>query len=382
MTANRIALTCLANGKILSVLHDDLQVLSKSKPATMLPSISTPQSRQICFEMLGTLLNEKAVYGWLIELDSNKGPLSLYFAGVFFDESILVVGCEDILDVPAFTEELSYRKDRHISLLRDLVKAKSHLFENIKWFDEMSKLQNQNSEIQRELAIKNVKLEEINRQKNELLGMAAHDLRNPVGAISTFSAALLHEGSGNKEVINEIQGLCQYMSDIIDKFLNYSSIESGKLPITKKLLNLAEILAETIELYKVPAGQDGIEINLDTPSTVLIEIDAYRIQQVLGNLISNAIQHANNQINILVDSKTNDGFVTIRVCDDGAGISEEHKKKIFDIFYQVDSIHSGSPSGFGIGLAIVNKIVRAHGGQVTVASQKPRGSCFTLSLPN
>jgi len=117
------------------------------------------------------------------------------------------------------------------------------------------------------------------------------------------------------------------------------------------------------------------------PDLPRIEADQERVAQILRNLLSNAIRYTPSQGEIHLTASRSDSGVTISIRDTGVGIAPEHLPSIFERFYRADSSRTRATGGTGLGLAIVKQMVQAHGGQITVASQKGQGTCFTLTLP-
>jgi len=238
-----------------------------------------------------------------------------------------------------------------------------------------------------ELENSNRKLKELNIEKNKYIGIVAHDLRNPIGHIFSFSDILISEYSdlSNKEhieflsIINERSG---YALNLIESFLDLSKIESGILDLNYKIWDYTELVKRCISQNIIFANKKSqklifkcVEINL----SVLCDKD--KMEQVINNLLSNAIKYSSFGKNISIMVKKHDNVIVTSVIDEGQGIPESELKLLFKS-YQTTSIKSTSgEKSTGLGLAIVKKIVEAHNGEIWVESEVGKGSCFSFSLP-
>ncbi|MDZ7771843.1 MAG: HAMP domain-containing sensor histidine kinase [Balneolaceae bacterium] len=258
-------------------------------------------------------------------------------------------------------------------------------------YEEMTKLNNELAMAQRKLAKKTSQLERINEQKNMMLGMAAHDLRNPLSAILGFSSLLLedHEESGcftdqQLDFIREIHSSSKLMLHMVEDMLDISSIESGKVEINRQEVDLVDLMRHTASLYRGESDKKGIALCLQlTDEPRRIEADRHKLVQVLNNLLSNAIKYSESGTTVTLgmhEEKANDS-VTFFVRDEGVGISEEDIDKLFQPFAKLKSRPTAGERSTGLGLAITRKIVQAHGGRIRVESEVGRGSTFYVSLP-
>ena len=379
----RIAFLCDTMGRVNDVVRDDLGIVANGARDILLPALATPESSSVCFDMMSALRKEHAVYGWMIEMRSAKGPISLHFAGVFRDDEMLLIASEDISDVPDFSEELMRVNNEHVNKLRQLIKENASRHESSNWLDELSRLEAENAELQRTLASSNARLKELNDQKNALLGMAAHDLRNPLAAIRLYAATLKISAADNqKGIVQEIESSCLYMSNLISSFLNASSIESGTLVLDRTENNVAQVIAPMIVLLQSLADSHDVKLAVECDQTVNANIDANRICQVVSNLVSNAIAHSPKGSTILVRVVSiHDRELELSVIDQGDGIAPAEREHIFEMFHRRSGTSEHAISSFGIGLAIVDKIVKAHGGRVTLECPPTGGSQFTVIIP-
>ncbi len=230
------------------------------------------------------------------------------------------------------------------------------------------------------------RLLELNQTKNELLGMAAHDLRNPLAVILEASALLL-ESKGKlddeqENFINMIKRTSQYMLSIVENCLDVAQIESGKLELRKEDVKLPEFIERIAALNRIFAKKKNIGIKIENPANLkTVEFDSKRIEQVLNNLLSNAIKYSNAGTEVTVEIKQNDQETTVAVRDQGQGIPQDEIGKLFLPFSKTSIQATAGEKSTGLGLLISRKIIESHNGKIWVESEFGKGSVFLFSLP-
>lgn len=249
--------------------------------------------------------------------------------------------------------------------------------------DDITEYQEQ----KRVLDEKNQKLEIINKQKNELIGIAAHDLRNPLSVINSFSEIMLEaledlKTENLREMLQILKKTSHFSLQLLNDLLDFSKIESGTLELKKLKLNYLSFLKENIQQNEFFAVQKNMRIILNTScSSIPFHFDPRRIEQVMNNLLSNAIKYSFPESTITVSvSMENDSVVT-SIEDCGQGIPEKDLPFIFQPFRQVSVKPTDNEKSTGLGLAIVKKIIDFHEGKITVESKPGKGSKFTFFLP-
>ncbi len=230
-------------------------------------------------------------------------------------------------------------------------------------------------------------LDQLNTRKNELLGMAAHDLRTPLAAISTYSNLLASEigpqlSPAHRELIGSITDMSAFMSDLITDILDVAAIESGSARVDRRSQAMEPILRHALNINALLARRKGISIESELrDGGAFCLVDARKIDQVLNNLLGNAIKFSHPNTTIHVSVTEGAGWLTIAIRDQGQGIPADEIDKLFTPF-RTGSVRgtAGEPST-GLGLAIVHSIVTRHGGKIEVTSSVGAGSTFTLTLP-
>lgn len=238
-----------------------------------------------------------------------------------------------------------------------------------------------------ELRAKNDRLEKLDQQKNHLLGMAAHDIRNPLGIILGFSKFLQADvgpqlSTEHQAYLDSITKSSEFVLDLVEKLLDISTIESGKLNICRTSVDLGQLVTKHVELIGLLAGRKNIHITLDVPQErVIIQADATKIEQVLSNLTSNAIKFSAPGTPIAVRVRAMPDKVEFSVEDKGPGIPRDELRLLFRPFSTTSVQAMNGERSTGLGLAITHRIIEGHGGEISVDSQVGQGSTFRVTLP-
>ncbi len=232
------------------------------------------------------------------------------------------------------------------------------------------------------------KLTELNQLKNKFLGMASHDLRNPLSSMKGFSEILLSGdedigelNDAQKELVTTINRSCNDLLSLLNNLLDVSMIESGKFRINIKDESIKELLQERVKLNRVIAEKKEISIREDFAEMPNGLFDRERILQVVDNLISNAIKFSPLGSEIRVSLLKEGENALIKVKDEGPGISPEDQDKLFGEFQKVGTKTTGGEKSTGLGLSIVKRIIEAHNGTIKVSSALGAGSEFMFTLP-
>lgn len=239
--------------------------------------------------------------------------------------------------------------------------------------------------LEQSLKQKQKELFEINQMKNKFLGIAAHDLRNPIISIRGFSELLLKEPSNftedQKEFLTIIHTTSRNMLAMLNDLLDISLIESGRMDITLKPGSFKKLIQERVRLISFQAKQKRITIHSELYNIPIIEFDSHRIGQAVDNLISNAIKFAPYGSNIYLILKQDGDKVIFSVRDEGPGIPKEEQHLLFSEFNRLSIRPTAGETSTGLGLAITKKIMEAHKGSICFDGSDSFGSKFSLILP-
>jgi signal transduction histidine kinase len=219
--------------------------------------------------------------------------------------------------------------------------------------------------------------------RDQVLGVVAHDLRNPLGAILMQAGMLKRRGPDPERRSYKpsatIERAATRMNRLIQDLLDVARMESGQLTITQTRLSVRELLVEAADLQRPIASQSSLELLVETEREVPdIWADRDRILQVFENLIGNAMKFTKAGGRITVSASARDHQVIFRVSDTGCGIASENLPRVFDRFWQATRANR---EGAGLGLPITKGIVEAHGGRIWVESTPNRGTTFFFTIP-
>ncbi len=243
-------------------------------------------------------------------------------------------------------------------------------------------------------ALKNLELyhdlEAANRQnerKNLFLGMAAHDLRNPLGIIRSSEELLQESGleclDGEQlQYLYWIKFNSQLTLNLVDDLLDVAKIESGKLELELKLTNLLLIIGSAVSSNRILANTKQIRLDFNYEGNIPnLMLDGSKIQQVINNLVSNAIKYSHPHKNVLVQVKRHDNEIVLSVKDEGQGIPKDELAKLFEPFAKTSTKSTAGEASTGLGLMICRQIVEAHQGRIWVESIVGIGSTFYTTFP-
>ena len=237
-----------------------------------------------------------------------------------------------------------------------------------------------------ELTQANQKLVELNELKNKFLGIASHDLRNPLASIRGYSKFLLDKGRQVKEdtrqeFLTTIKNVSGNMLELISNLLDISVIESGQLQLNPEKSSIKKLAEEKIHLQQILADKKNIVLHADLEEVPEFYFDANRMGQVVDNLLSNAVKYSPPDKEIFIKLVSNEETMTLSVKDEGPGISLDEQGQLFQHFKKLSARPTGGESSSGLGLAIAQRIVEEHQGDIGVDSQLGHGATFHFSLP-
>ena len=231
------------------------------------------------------------------------------------------------------------------------------------------------------------RLREMNEEKNEFMGIAAHDLRNPLSAIQGYAEMIIEDAQslahrdleGNGQRIREA---AKRMTEMVQKFLDANRIERGELKLNMAISDLSPLLQSVLETQSPHATAKGQMIQLELPPTPTLALADVSITfQVFENLVSNAVKYSPPGKKIFVRLKAEAGVVRFEVEDQGPGLSKEDQKKLFGKFARLSAKPTGGEHSTGLGLSIVKRLVEAMNGKVWCESELGMGAKFIVTIP-
>lgn len=229
--------------------------------------------------------------------------------------------------------------------------------------------------------------EEANRYKNELLANANHELRTPLSSVIGFSDIILSDMSDNldeiqKKYLSNINQSGKLLLNVISKMLDISRIESGGMDFHFEKFHLESTIEDVVQETLSMAALKNITVNIDSNGDNYEMIaDKGKIKAIIYNLLENSLKFTPAKGKVTIEARKNEGNMQVSVCDNGIGIEEKDREKIFDPFVQVDSSSTRRHGGTGLGLMIVREYVSMHNGEIKVESEYGKGSKFTFTIP-
>jgi signal transduction histidine kinase len=233
------------------------------------------------------------------------------------------------------------------------------------------------------------KVHEANAYKTRLMAMIAHDLRSPLAALMSraeFIGQLLDRGPDESDKVKasceDIVEGAERMARLIGSILDQAREETDRLVVTRGVVKLETAVTVAVDANRDAADVKAIGLEIDIPEPILVEGDEDLLIQAVDNLIANAIKYSHSDTSVRITAALDDGAVVLRIRDQGLGLTEEDLSRAFGEFATLSARPTGGEASLGLGLATVRRIIEAHEGKITVASEgRDRGATFTIRLP-
>jgi signal transduction histidine kinase len=312
----------------------------------------------------------------------------------------LRAGAYDYLIKPSEVEELRSTVARGIERRRLGTELKARVAElegaNREIAELNTSLQRRVDEATAELKERYEQLKELDRMKSQFLSIASHELKTPITAMSGFLQVALRrvrrlsEGATTPEQVNEGMRLITEQLDVvyrqtgrlarlIDELLDVSRIQTGRIEFRYTEVDMGELAEEVAQRMQLTTTSHQITVQRDSKTVVTADRD--HLEQVLNNLVTNAIKYSPSGGAIDIDVRPQDGGVRLSVTDQGIGIPEKELESIFGLFYRSPDRAARDAAGMGLGLYISKEIVARHGGRIWAESTGQKGSTLSVQLP-
>jgi signal transduction histidine kinase len=226
-------------------------------------------------------------------------------------------------------------------------------------------------------------LQHVEQLRRNMVTDVAHELRTPLSNLRGYLEAM-QDGvvQPSPENISSLHQEVMLLNHLVDDLQELALVEGSQLRLNQQPVQLGEEIDKTICITQPEADMKGISLKAEIPPDLpLVSVDPERLKQVLRNLLENSLAYTPEHGNVCIEAHPHNGMVQVSVQDTGVGIASEHLPYIFERFYRADRSRTRSTGGAGIGLAIVKKIVEAHGGQVSVESVLEKGTTINFTLP-
>ena len=221
------------------------------------------------------------------------------------------------------------------------------------------------------------------RRKDEFLAVLGHEIRNPIAAMASAIQMLESDFDNPQWALGVLRSQIGQVSQLVEDLLDDARIRQGKISLKLRPTEIRSLIRELVDAVRVTAEQEGVTVSMTAPGDDLFAaVDPSRFEQVVSNLVSNAVQSCEPGGSVEVQVAADASNLVVLVRDNGCGIPAEMLDSIFEPFVQVANGTGGSPDGLGVGLSLVRKLVHLHGGTIGVDSDgKGHGATFTIRLP-
>ena len=223
------------------------------------------------------------------------------------------------------------------------------------------------------------------RRKSNFLNAISHDLRTPLNGLMLQAelariSLLTQDSAAVRDSLEQIKTCVRTTSDLLNGFLELGRLDWTEQFVQADRFPISDSLKDVAARFRTPLEQKGLRLRLPEPSSAIVSTDRVKLEQILGNLIDNAIKFT-EQGEVRVEVEAARSGIAIHVVDSGEGIALDQQTRIFDDFTQVHNCERDSRKGFGLGLAVSRRLAQHLGGRITLESEPGRGSRFTIRLP-
>ncbi|HKX62576.1 MAG TPA: ATP-binding protein, partial [Verrucomicrobiae bacterium] len=231
------------------------------------------------------------------------------------------------------------------------------------------------------------RIKQLENTRQEFVANVSHELRTPLSLIKGYVETLLEgareDAAKCTRFLQMIEKHTDRLTFLIEDLLTISRLESGSVVMNRNPVDLQNEAQHVVDDLRARAAEKNVRLEIDVPAGLMATADADRLQQVLYNLVENAIKYGRNGGRVRIGARLLEGQpkVEVRVEDDGPGIPADARERVFERFYRVDRARARESGGTGLGLSIVKHIVQAHGGEVWVKSELGEGATFFFTLP-
>jgi PAS domain S-box-containing protein len=224
---------------------------------------------------------------------------------------------------------------------------------------------------------------ELDRMRASLVSTVSHELRTPLASIKGYATTLLADDvqwdrDSQNEFLKIISDESDRLSELVNNILDLSRLDAGAIRLQRVKCNVEETIQKAAKRARLNGSRFEVQVEAGLPA---LFADPLRMETVLRNLFENAVKYGGESVSIWVEVQKQDRDILFRVLDDGPGIPAEESARVFESFYRVDDSLTRSAGGAGLGLAICQGLVHAHGGRIWVEPRSERGACIAFSIP-
>ena len=344
----------------LIIIGEDTPCLVIFKPVTFIEDLLAPKIQQITTQVINVAINDTLANDLVYQ--SAAPPSGIIQAGRLLNMPGYLL--EVSLEATSVTDLIAYRTKRNLIALSVMVAiiilGLVLIFRNLR----------------REM--------QLNKAKADFVANVSHEIRTPLALISMFNETLLlgRVKEGKKmEYYDIISKETARLKNIINKILSFSQMDANRKTYKRVSFKPDQKVSEILHSYSYHLKEKGFTYQLDLNGDATIEADEEAFEEVIINLIDNAVKYSKENKHIDLTSKIDTNSYLLSIADKGIGIAAKHQKHIFEKFYRVDGGDIHTTKGTGLGLSLVSEIVTAHGGSIELQSKTDAGSTFTVKIP-
>jgi len=350
-----LVLACTCDGTIVRVMHDELGVARHTSAAPRFADIVDAGSKRKAIALIEKVAGSGCVVGWQLNVPVSDGARPFHFAGARSGESLILFGAPGS---PTHENDI---------------------------YDELSRLNNDLINREREVARNGAALQRVSAEKSRLMAIAAHDLRNPLTIIASYADLLRFDGKLSEEQvshIDEISRSAHFMMELVEEMLDSARFESGHVDVELKKLDLVEAARHSAKVNRLRAERKEIAVMFEQKTDqAIIRADAVKLRQIINNLVVNAIKFSPSRTAVTIRVRSEADRAVIEVEDRGIGIAPEKITTIFEPFRTLSASGTAGEKSTGLGLSIVKQLAELHNATVDVQSEEGRGSIFRVAFP-
>jgi two-component system, OmpR family, sensor kinase len=378
------AVSCTPDGAVERILRDDFKAMDERTIGSLFPMVVDRDSMRSALDMIAEAKTAGAAFDYELLIHTAAGLRPLHFAAVFEDGHLVIVGESSKEKLFGVFEELSAAFNERLRDDREILRQAA--MRDQEAFDEISTLNNELVDMQRELARKNAELRELHELKNRFLGMAAHDLRSPLSAIVLYTDFMLDyttDGLNEQqlEYLKVVRDSGRFMVNLIESLLDVSVIESGSVNLDRQLVDLSALAGRLVTRMSPLASSRSITISCESDGPIQFWFDPSKVEQILDNLLGNSLKYCPRGSSVFIRTATIGREAIVEVVDNGPGIPLDEQARLFTFFGRGSTKSPHGEKAVGLGLAICKRIAEAHGGRIALDSEPGKGTTARLTLP-
>lgn len=373
-------------GKVHNALEEfDVAIELFSQALSILKEIgSNSHEVSICLECATSL---KKVQSFQASIEMLERAFAVKEVVLSQEKERIISVMEQLLQIEKFEQEKEFLTKENKELADALEEVKEKNESLLAAYEEIEIQQHLASKTNVELESANQKLLHLNEEKNELLGIVAHDLKNIAGSISINSSNILNyfTAMSSDKILRTTQVIkksSDHMLEVIINLLDQNALETGKMTLVKSSFNLVMIIEEVLQLFHEHAIKKNITIVFEKlVSHAQILTDKNRTKDVVSNVISNAIKYSPIGKTIYITLDRNDTIITFSVKDEGPGFTDDDKANLFKKYTRLSARPTGGENSTGLGLSITKRLIEEMGGTIQLDNQYTTGAHFVIQIP-